>query len=162
LTDPLFWLIRERGLMDSLDNVRPKFNELAETLGLEIVDLAGVNLGGRTIVRITIHKPGGVTVGECAKLSRSISDYLDTEDVIHGNFTLEVSSLGLDKPLVKAADFRRRIGETVKIELKPGVYPKNVTEGELSLADETGITITVDSQVEQYTYENIVRGKIVY
>jgi ribosome maturation factor RimP len=162
LTDPLFWLIRERGFMDRLDNVRPKFNELAETLGLELVDLTRVNLGGRTIVRIIVHKTGGVTVGECAKLSRSISDYLDTEDVIHGNFTLEVSSLGLDKPLVKADDFKRRIGETVRVEFKPGVYTKNVTEGVLSLADDTGITISVNEQAERYTYENIVRGKIVF
>jgi ribosome maturation factor RimP len=148
--------------MDSLDNVRAKFTELAESLGLELVELTSVQLGGRTIVRAAIHKPGGVTVGECATLSRSVSDYLDTEDVIHGKYTLEVSSLGLDKPLIKAADFRRRVGETIRVELKPGVYSKNVVEGELSLADETGIAISVEGQIEQYVYENIVRGKIVY
>jgi ribosome maturation factor RimP len=148
--------------MDNLDNVRPKFNELAESLGLELVELTNVHLGGRTIVRLTVHKQGGVKVGECAKLSRSISDYLDTEDVIRGKFTLEVSSLGLDKPLVKPVDFKRRIGETVRVEFKPGVYEKNVDEGVLSLADDVAITITADDQSQQYTYENIVRGKIVY
>jgi ribosome maturation factor RimP len=148
--------------MDNLDNVRPKFNEIAESLGLELVELTCINIGGRTIVRLTAHKPGGVTVGECAKLSRSVSDYLDTEEIIHGRFTLEVTSLGLDKPLVKAADFKRRIGEKVRVEFKPGVYAKNVIEGVLSQADDAAITITADDQVEQYAYENIIRGKIVY
>lgn len=148
--------------MDSLDNVRPKFNEIAESLGLELVELTCINIGGRTIVRLTAHKPGGVTVGECAKLSRSVSDYLDTEEVIHGRFTLEVTSLGLDKPLVKAVDFKRRIGEKVRIEFKPGIYEKNVIEGVLSQADEAAVTITVDNLSEQYAYENIIRGKIVY
>lgn len=148
--------------MDSLDNVRPKFNEIAESLGLELVELTCINIGGRTIVRLTAHKPGGVTVGECAKLSRSVSDYLDTEEIIHGRFTLEVTSLGLDKPLIKAADFKRRIGEKVRVEFKPGVYAKNVIEGVLSQADDAAITIMADDQVEQYAYENIIRGKIVY
>jgi len=148
--------------MDSLENVRPKFNEIAESLGLELVELTCVNIGGRTIVRLTVHKPGGVTVGECARLSRSVSDYLDTEDIIHGSFTLEVTSLGLDKPLVKAIDFKRRIGERVRIEFKPGIYEKNVIEGVLRQADDAAITITVDDLSKQYAYENIIRGKIVY
>lgn len=148
--------------MDNLDNVRQKFNEIAESLGLELVELTNVHLGGRAIVRITVHKQGGVTVGECARLSHSISDYLDTEDIIHGRFTLEVSSLGLDKPLVKAVDFKRRIGEKVRVEFKPGIYEKNVIEGVLSQADDAAITITVDDLPIQYAYENIIRGKIVY
>lgn len=148
--------------MDNLDNVRPKFNEIAESLGLELVELTRVNIGGRTIVRLTVHKPGGVTVGECAMLSRSVSDYLDTEEIIHGRYTLEVTSLGLDKPLIKAVDFKRRIGEYVRIEFKPGVYEKNVIEGVLSQADDASITITVNDLSEQYAYESIIRGKIVY
>ncbi|NLI16113.1 MAG: ribosome maturation factor RimP [candidate division Zixibacteria bacterium] len=148
--------------MDILENVRLKFDELAQSLGLELVETTIVHLGGRAILRLTVHKPGGVTVGECADLSRDVSDYLDTSEIIHGHYTLEVTSLGLDKPLIKAIDFKRRIGEKVRIEFKPGIYEKNVIEGVLSQADDAAITITVDDLSEQYRYENIIRGKIVY
>jgi ribosome maturation factor RimP len=148
--------------MDILDDIREKANTIAADMGLELVELMGVNLGGRTIIRSFIHKPGGVTVGECAWFSRTLEDYLDTEDIIRGRYNIEVSSLGLDRPLTKPPDFRRRIGETISLELRPGAYEKNVTRGELKTADETGITISNDGQTENYPYENIIRGKIVF
>jgi ribosome maturation factor RimP len=148
--------------MDILDNVREKFNTLAADMGLELVEINALNIGGRTIIRAIVHKLGGVTVGECARFSRAMEDYFDTEDVIHGRYNLEVSSLGLDKPLLAQPDFRRRIGETISLELRPGIYDKNVAKGDLTSADESGITITVDGLSEKYPYENIIRGKIVY
>jgi ribosome maturation factor RimP len=147
--------------MDSLELVREKFYAIADDLGFELVELTGFNLGGRKVIRAYIHKPGGVTIDDCKTLSRACADYLDMENVIHGKYTLEVSSLGLDRPLVKPDDFRRRIKESISLELKPGSFSKNIVEGELVGADETGVNILSDSQVLHFMYKQIVRGKII-
>jgi ribosome maturation factor RimP len=147
--------------MDSLELVREKFYAIAEELGFELVELNGLNLGGRKIIRAFIHRPGGVTISDCKTFSRACSDYLDIEDVIHGKYTLEVSSLGLDRPLLKPEDFRRRLKENITLELKPGSYSKNVVEGNLVDADEIGVNILADSQVLHFMFEQIVRGKII-
>jgi ribosome maturation factor RimP len=146
--------------MDSLEHVKEKFYTIAADMGLELVEFSGLNLGGRRVIRAYIHKPGGVTISDCKSLSRAYSDYLDMEDVIHGKYTLEVSSLGLDRPLVKPADFQRRLKEIISLELKPGIYPDNVIEGELTGVDESGVNILCEGQVLHFIFEQIVRGKI--
>ena len=148
--------------MASIDDIREKFKAIAFDLGFELVELTGLNLGGRSVIRAFIHKPGGVTVGECQKLSHAYSDYLDTDDVIAGKYILEVSSLGLDRPLLNGADYRRRIGERVCLELKPGAYEQNQAQGELTSAEDSGVYLTNEGNSQHYKYENIIRGKIVY
>jgi ribosome maturation factor RimP len=136
--------------------------EIAAGLGYELVELSSVRLGGHTVIRIFIHKPGGVNIRDCAIVSRAYADYLDLENVIPGKYRLEVSSLGLDRPLKQPADYKRRTGENVKLELTPGTYTKNVVTGALIDADDTGITLDIDNNHEHFTYDQIIRGKIVY
>jgi ribosome maturation factor RimP len=147
--------------MDSLEYVKEKFYAIAADMGVELVELSSLNLGGRKVIRAYIHKPGGVTVGECKSLSRAYSDYLDMEDVVHGKYTLEVSSLGLDRLLMKPADFQRRLNENISLELKPGSHTVNIVKGELTGVDESGVNILCDDQALHFIFEQIVRGKII-
>ncbi|MCP4582982.1 MAG: ribosome maturation factor RimP, partial [candidate division Zixibacteria bacterium] len=117
---------------------------------------------GHTVIRAFIHKPGGVTIDDCKNLSRAYSDYLDTDDPIAGEFKLEVSSLGLDRPLKEPADYKRRMGEAVKLELKKSSYPKRRARGKLIEIDEKGVTLLIESQEEHFDYDNIIKGKIVF
>jgi ribosome maturation factor RimP len=87
----------------------------AQALGCELVD---VEFGGHhPTLRVYIDKPGGVTVDDCADVSRQLSAILDVEDPIAASYTLEVSSPGLDRPLVTLEDFDRRLGQVVKLRL---------------------------------------------
>lgn len=148
--------------MELIEQIREKFETITGELGFELVELSGVRLGGHTVIRAFIHKPGGVTLDDCTVVSRAYSDYLDLEDPIRGKYRLEVSSLGLDRPLKEPADFKRRLGEEVRLELKPGDNSKNTVTGKLINTDENGVTIEMDGEEQNFTYDLIVRGKILY
>lgn len=106
-------------------------------VGFEIVDAELVGRLRRPTLRVYIDGPQGVTIDDCAAVSRQLSAILDVENPLPGAYTLEVSSPGLDRPLVKLDDFRRFVGETVKIRLRqPVVGRKNFTGRLMAVADE--------------------------
>ncbi len=86
-----------------------------DTLGFECVKLEVVGSPRHPVVRLFIDKPGGVTVGECALVSRTLGLVFDREDPFPGSFLLEVSSPGNNRPLVTAAHFQRFAGYEAKV-----------------------------------------------
>ena len=85
-----------------------------QALGFEIVDL---EFGGApATLRVYIDGPNGVDVDDCASVSRHLSTVLDVEDPISGNYTLEVSSPGIDRPLARPSHFTAVVGETVRVQ----------------------------------------------
>lgn len=113
------------------------------TCGMELVEIEFRREGRTQVLRLYIDKPGGVTLDDCADVSRELSAVLDVEDVIPGRYLLEVSSPGLNRPLTKEADYLRAIGRLVKIrtrELTPDDRgnPRKTFLGEL-LGYENGI-----------------------
>lgn len=85
------------------------------SMGLELVDIEFGRVGRDAVLRLFIDKEGGVMLDDCAEFSRELSMVLDVEDVVAGNYTLEVSSPGLDRPLKKQADYDRFVGRLVKV-----------------------------------------------
>ena len=148
--------------MDKIEKIKNKFHSIAFELGYELVELTGLKLGGRSVIRAYIYKLGGVSIKDCKTLSNAYSDYLDIEDPIGGNFTLEVSSLGLDRPLKSLDDFKRRIGEKVSLELEPDSYHKSLIEGKLLETDEAGITILYNDEKLYFELDRVIRGKTIY
>lgn len=90
-------------------------SQVAEDEGLELVSVDVLGIGKRTILKVVVDKEGGVTIGDCEKMSRSLEALLDVEDPIKGPYMLEVSSPGLDRPLVKQADFERNIEKLARV-----------------------------------------------
>lgn len=88
---------------------------ILEALGLELVDIEFKRSGREAVLRLFIDKEGGVTLDDCADVSRELSLVLDVEDFIPGHYSLEVSSPGLDRPLKTPADYERFAGRLVKI-----------------------------------------------
>ncbi len=88
---------------------------ILESMALELVDIEFGRVGPDAVLRLFIDKEGGVMLDDCAELSRELSMILDIEDVIACNYTLEVSSPGLDRPLKKPADYDRFAGRLIKI-----------------------------------------------
>ena len=82
---------------------------------VELVELAVSGNYRRQIVRIFVDRPDGITVDECAVLSRDIADMLDTRDPIDGTYLLEVSSPGLTRPLKTDRDFDRVVGKALRL-----------------------------------------------
>ncbi|HKQ96932.1 MAG TPA: ribosome maturation factor RimP [Candidatus Polarisedimenticolia bacterium] len=107
-------------LVDRLDDgaashIRMLANEIAEFSGMDLVHFEMRREAGGLMVRLFIDKEGGVTLDDCAHISRQVSARLDAEDPIGGHYTLEVSSPGLDRPLSRDRDFERFKGHRVKV-----------------------------------------------
>ncbi len=93
--------------------------EVAESMDIEIVELRMLGGdGGRYTVQVLADRPGGITIDECAKLSRELSPHLEVADIIPAAYVLEVSSPGLRRPLTKPSDFDRFKDQKVGITLR--------------------------------------------
>ena len=88
---------------------------IVSSLGMELVELEFHREGRSMMLRLYLDKPGGITLDDCAAVSRELSETLDVEDVVTERYTLEVSSPGLNRPLRKPADFARYAGRLVKV-----------------------------------------------
>lgn len=88
---------------------------LAESLGMELVELEYKREGRQMVLRLFIDREGGVSLDDCASVSRELSAVLDVEDIVPGRYTLEVSSPGLNRPLKTRSDYERYAGRLVKI-----------------------------------------------
>ncbi len=120
--------IRETGLAAELAQlVEPVLDEL----GFRLVRLLVSGNKGKT-VQVMAERPGGViTIEDCEAISRELSPLLDAHDPIPGSYRLEVSSPGIDRPLVRASDFETWAGHEAKIELKEMVGGRKRFRGRL-------------------------------
>jgi ribosome maturation factor RimP len=115
-----------------LDQVHAITERVAASLGVEVVELELRGGGKARMLRIFIDKPNGVTHEDCANLSREVSTILDVEDAVPGgSYVLEVSSPGLDRKLVRPADFERFQGSLIKLTTKEPVNGNRHFEGRL-------------------------------
>lgn len=141
-------------------NLRGLFAPIAQDLGLELVGVE-FHPGTRAVVRVFIDRELlGVTVDDCADMSRAISALLDVEDPIPGQYTLEVSSPGFDRPLFKLSDFVRFSGESARIRLHrplagggvgmapaaPGARPQRNFSGTLRGVEGRNVLLAVDEE----------------
>lgn len=145
--------------------VEPALNDLGYTI-VEIL-IMGSN---RIKIDISIEKVGGesVTVADCVAANREISTLMDVEDPIQGAYVLDVSSPGIDRPLVKKKDYKRFLGETVKVKTHEFVGERKKISGVLSKAEDDYIVVTLaaddmtpDGEREiRITYDQIQRAKL--
>ena len=119
-----------------------------EKLGYRIWDVEFVKEGAGWYLRITIDSDDGIDIDDCEKVSRAISPLLDEADPIEQNYTLEVSSPGLTRPLKKENDFKRSIGKIVEIKTYTKIDNCKDFEGELTAYDEETVTILTEDEKE--------------
>ncbi len=108
-------MVKAMAKMDTAGQISELALPILDSLGMELVELEYRKEGQGMVLRLYIDKPGGVTLDDCADVSRELSEILDVEDVIHCHYSLEVSSPGLNRPLKKEADYVRYAGRLVKI-----------------------------------------------
>ena len=115
-----------------LNTIRDIAGRVAKTHGIEVVEVELRGGGKARTLRITIDKPEGVTHDDCALVSRDVSTILDVEDAVSGaSYTLEVSSPGLDRKLVRPEDYQRFTGSRVKLMTRQPVNGNRHFEGRL-------------------------------
>ena len=128
-----------------IDHIRQIVDRVAGSSGLEVVETEFRGGGKARMLRVFIDKPGGVTHEDCANFSREVGTILDVEEAVPGSsYTLEVSSPGLDRKLLKPADYERFTGQRVKLVTREPVNGSRHFQGRL--LGIAGDRITLDLQ----------------
>ena len=120
---------------------------VTEENGVEIYDVEYVKEGSDWYLRAYIDKEGGVTIEDCEKVSRAVSDIMDREDFIKDAYILEVSSPGLGRALKKDKHLSRSIGEDVEIKTYRPIGKQKEFSGVLKAFDEESVTIETEEAV---------------
>lgn len=129
---------------------------IMEEYGFELVDVEYVKEGSTWYLRSYIDKPGGISIDDCEKVSRRLSDILDEKDYIDDSYIMEVSSPGLGRPLKKEKDFKRSLEKEVEIRTYRMIDKQKEFTGILKNYDEDTVTI----QLEDETMKTFEKGEI--
>lgn len=106
---------KEKNMSESVDKIKSDVKAFVEdSFPYEIFDITYKPVLGRMVLEVTIDSPDGVTVEDCEKVSRGLSDFLDEVDLIHRAFTLEVSSPGVERVFKRQVDYERHLGKMVR------------------------------------------------
>jgi ribosome maturation factor RimP len=134
-----------------VERVREIAERVALSSGLEVVEVELRGGGKARMLRIVIDKPAGVTHEDCASLSREMSTILDVEDVVSGSsYLLEVSSPGLDRKLLRPADYERFTGSRVKLTTRNPVGGNRHFEGRLESFQNGRLTLDVSAARKKF------------
>ncbi|MGF7454101.1 ribosome maturation factor RimP [Pasteurella bettyae] len=142
-------------------NLQEMLQGSVEDLGCELWGIECQRAGRFMTVRLYIDKEGGVTVDDCADVSRQVSAILDVEDPIADKYNLEVSSPGLDRPLFTLAQFQRYVGQDVSVHLRIPVLDRRKWQGKLEKIDNDMLTLIVDGQEQVLVFGNIQKANVV-
>lgn len=139
--------------------------ELAEPVvlasGLELVDLQFRREGHGWILRVIIDSDQGISVDDCAGVSREFGHLLEVEDLIEQAYTLEVSSPGLDRPLRRERDFVRARGKKAKIVVREAIAGQHSFVGTIQEAGNGMITMSTDNGPVEIGLESVKKARLV-
>ncbi len=141
--------------------LRAMFEPAVQALGFELVDTEMSSGAGHSVLRVYIDHPRGINVDDCAKVSHQLSAILDVEDPITGQYQLEVSSPGLDRPLVRREDFERFTGETVKVKTHAPIMGRRNFTGRLTAVEGESAIVDVDGESYDLPLAAIERARLV-
>lgn len=136
-------------MADKATQIANLLSPTVEALGLELLGIEYLPAPGGALLRLYIDVPAGdegrlVGIDDCEAVSREVSAQLDVEDPISSNYTLEVSSPGVDRPLFTAAHFARYVGEQAKVTLKLPQDGRRRLQGRLLKVEEETVHIEVE------------------
>lgn len=141
----------------SAEQTRRVVERVVEQAGFDLDELVVTPAGKRRLVRVVLDKDGGVTLDECAEVSRDISHVLDDSDVMGSQpYTLEISSRGVSKPLTLPRHWRRSRGRLVVVTTSDGAQLR----ARIVEADEERTVLDVDGDPRELSYADVAKAVV--
>ena len=137
------------------------FEPVVEGMGFELIEIEHFPNPKHGVLRLYIDKEGGVLIEDCSAVSRQISALIDVEDPVRGQFNLEVSSPGLDRPLRRVKDFQRFTGSKVKLKTAVPMDGQRNFSGRLLEANEDAVVIETDTEELSLPMNAIEKARVV-
>ena len=129
-------------------------------LGYELWHLESVGAGRSSVLRLYIDAPEGIALEDCEKVSREVSALLDVEDTSSGQYQLEVSSPGMDRPLVTAEHFQRFIGERARINMFAPVAGQRKFRGTILAVNGDTVDLGCDDQTYSLATGDMAKARL--
>lgn len=156
-------------MSDKATEIANLLSPTVEALGLDLLGVEYLPAPGGATLRLYIDVPLAeqperiINVDDCERVSREVSAQLDVEDPISGNYTLEVSSPGVDRPLFTLEQFQRHLGESAKVVLKLPQDGRRRLQGEITAVDaaQETVTFSVDGKPFVAVFDNIDKARII-
>jgi ribosome maturation factor RimP len=148
--------------MDRLEKkLSDMFEPVIESMAYELVCVELTGSGNGTILRVYIDAEKGITVDDCQAVSYQLSGILEVEEPLQSRYALEVSSPGLDRPLVKPEHFKQFIGDLVKIRSTEAVLGRKNFKGILESFDGEHLCVAVDNEVYEIPFDIVEKANLV-
>lgn len=145
-----------------VSRVREVLTPSLGSFGVELVDLEYRRESIGWVLRLYIDKEGGVTLEDCQRVSEQVGDLLDVEDLISHGYRLEVSSPGLDRPLVQEKDFLRFTGERAKISTRDPISSRRNFRGRILGVSDHRVLIELDEGgIVEIPLEQIAKARLI-
>ena len=139
------------------DIIRPA----VDALGYELLGCDYISQGKHSVLRIYIDSPNGILVDDCAAVSRQVSAILDVEDPISSEYTLEVSSPGLERPLFTLEQFQKFTGHEAKLRLHAPLNNRRNFRGKIERVEEDTVVLTVEQEQVEIPFNEIEKANLI-
>ncbi len=135
---------------------------VVEPMGYELVGVEYLSgYQGGNLLRVYIDNEQGIQMEDCTRVSHQLSGVLDVEDPIQGEYNLEVSSPGMDRPLFDEAHFKRFAGHLVAIRLIPGIEKRRKYKGVLKGMDDGNVLLEVEGELISLPLDSISEARLI-
>lgn len=143
------------------DRLQTLLEPVIDDLGYELVGVEYLPNPKNRVVRVFIDRdPDGIGVEDCELVSREVSALMDVEEPVPGQYTLEVSSPGVERPLFTAAHFARFVGETAAVQMAVPIENRRRFKGVIVAADDRTATLEVDGQTFELAVADMARAHL--
>jgi len=142
------------------ESLRQLAQPVVESLGYELWHLEMVGGGNNSLLRVYIDHENGIALEDCERVSRELSAMLDVEDPMSQRYRLEISSPGLDRPLVTEAHFERFIGEKVRVTLYAPVEGSRKYTGILTEFEQDNLRLNCDGVVVNLPFSSVAKARL--
>jgi len=144
-----------------LEQLQALLAPVVEALGYQCWGVEFISQGKHSLLRVYIDHADGILIEDCEKVSRQVSAVLDVEDPVSGEYTLEVSSPGMDRPLFTLEQFAAHAGEQVKIRLRSPYEGRRNFQGLLRGVEDQDIVVQVDQHEYLLPIDSIDKANII-
>jgi ribosome maturation factor RimP len=157
----LFLLVKFEKMSSTVEKIKVLVEPAIADLGCEYLGAELFSYGNHRKLRLFIDKTSGVTVDDCAEVSHSVGAILDVEDIIPGEYRLEISSPGFDRPLFELAHYERFIGQKAKVRLRDKIDNRRNLLGIIEKVAEGKVTMDIEGHKISFELNEVGRANLV-
>ncbi len=148
-------------MSSKLEQLQAMLAPVVESLGYQCWGIEFISQGRHSLLRVYIDHANGILIDDCEAVSRQVSAVLDVEDPISSEYTLEVSSPGMDRPLFTLEQFAKHAGEQVKIKLRSPFEGRRNFQGLLKGVEEQDVIVQADEHEYLLPVDSIEKANII-